>query len=72
MDESELRETLKSRIKCYTCMRPSSTCICKFISPFQTKTRFIILMHPKDYKKERNGTSLDRNNQYGFHITYLN
>ena len=56
MDESELRETLKSRIKCYTCMRPSSTCICKHINSFQTKTRFIILMHPKEYKKERNGT----------------
>ena len=37
-------------------MRPSSTCICKHISPFDTKTRFIILMHPKEYKKERNGT----------------
>ena len=37
-------------------MRPSSTCICKHISPLQTKTRFIILMHPKEYKKERNGT----------------
>ena len=37
-------------------MRPSSTCICKHISPFQTKTRFIILMHPKEYRKEKNGT----------------
>ena len=37
-------------------MRPSSTCICRYISPFQTKTRFIILMHPKEYKKEKNGT----------------
>ncbi|QRM91007.1 DTW domain-containing protein [Lacinutrix sp. WUR7] len=37
-------------------MRPSSTCICKHISPFQTNTRFIILMHPKEYKKEKNGT----------------
>ena len=45
-----------SRIKCYTCMRPSSTCICKHISRFQTKSRFIILMHPKEYKKEKNGT----------------
>lgn len=44
------------RIKCYKCMRPSSTCICEHISPFQTKTRFIILMHPKEYKKEKNGT----------------
>ncbi|NQY09947.1 MAG: DTW domain-containing protein [Flavobacteriales bacterium] len=37
-------------------MRPSSTCICKHISPFHTKTRFIILMHPKEYRKEKNGT----------------
>ncbi|MBT3612343.1 MAG: DTW domain-containing protein [Flavobacteriales bacterium] len=37
-------------------MRPSITCICKLISPLQTKTRFIILMHPKEYKKEKNGT----------------
>ena len=39
-------------------MRPSSTCICKHISSFQTKTRFIILMHPKEYKKQKNGTGL--------------
>lgn len=49
-------EIKNSRFKCYTCFRPSSTCICKHISPFQTKTRFIILMHPKEYKKEKNGT----------------
>ena len=44
------------RIKCYKCMRPLCTCICKHITPLQTKTRFIILMHPKEYKKEKNGT----------------
>ena len=44
-------------------MRPSSTCICKHISPFKTKTRFIILMHPKEYKKERNGTGYMTNLQ---------
>ncbi len=37
-------------------MRPSSTCICEHISPLMTKTRFIILMHPKEYKKEKSGT----------------
>lgn len=37
-------------------MRPSNTCICKYISPHETKTRFIILMHPREYKKEKNGT----------------
>ena len=37
-------------------MRPSIACICKHINPLQTKTRFIILMHPMEYKKEKNGT----------------
>lgn len=37
-------------------MRPSTTCICEHINSFNTKTRFVILMHPKEYKKERNGT----------------
>jgi tRNA-uridine aminocarboxypropyltransferase len=37
-------------------MRPSSTCVCKHIRPVKTNCRFIILMHPKEYKKEKNGT----------------
>ena len=37
-------------------MRPLSTCICEHISALETKTRFIILMHPKEYIKEKNGT----------------
>ena len=49
-------EIKNPRNKCYKCRRPSSTCICKHLSPFHTKTRFIILMHPKEYKKEKNGT----------------
>ena len=49
-------EVKNPRIKCYKCMRPSTTCICKHVKPVQTKTRFIILMHPKEYKKEKNGT----------------
>ena len=49
-------EIRDSRIKCYKCMRPSSSCICKHINTIKTKTRFVILMHPKEYKKERNGT----------------
>ena len=39
-------------------MRPSSTCICKHIRSFQTNTRFIILMHPKEYRKEKIGTGI--------------
>lgn len=44
-------------------MRSLSTCICKHITPLQTKTRFVILMHPKEYKKERKGTGYMTNLQ---------
>ncbi|WP_262509357.1 tRNA-uridine aminocarboxypropyltransferase [Tenacibaculum soleae] len=49
-------EIKNPRIKCYKCMRPKSTCICKHLNPFRTNTRFIILMHPKEYRKEKSGT----------------
>ncbi len=49
-------DLIGTRIKCYKCMRPSSSCICIHTNPIHTKTRFIILMHPKEYKKEKNGT----------------
>lgn len=37
-------------------MRPSNSCICKHINPLKSNTRYIILMHPMEYKKEKNGT----------------
>ncbi|WP_196884865.1 tRNA-uridine aminocarboxypropyltransferase [Aureivirga sp. CE67] len=37
-------------------MRSSCTCVCEYINPISTKTHFIILMHPKEYKKEKKGT----------------
>ena len=49
-------EVENPRKKCYTCMRPAVTCICKHLNPIKTKIRFIILMHPMEYKKEKNGT----------------
>lgn len=33
-----------------------ASCICEYLTPIRTKTRFIILMHPKEYKKEKNGS----------------
>ena len=37
-------------------MRPSSSCLCEHVSAIHTETRFIILMHPKEYRKEKIGT----------------
>ena len=49
-------EVENPRSKCYECKRPLSSCICEHTNPILTKTRFVILMHPKEYKKEKNGT----------------
>jgi DTW domain-containing protein YfiP len=45
-----------NRSVCYTCYRPQTSCMCSYITPIETKTRFIILMHPKEFKKTKNGT----------------
>lgn len=46
----ELRE------KCYRCFRPLSSCMCKYIKPIKTMTKFVVLMHTHEFKKIKNGT----------------
>ncbi len=41
---------------CLKCFRPLSHCLCASIQAFQTRTRFVLLMHPQEAKKIRNGT----------------
>jgi DTW domain-containing protein YfiP len=41
---------------CFTCHRLQKNCLCTLIKPFQTKIRFVILMHPMEAKKEKLGT----------------
>ena len=44
------------REKCYKCYRPKISCMCLHVESFDTDTQFIILMHPKEFKKVKNGT----------------
>ena len=41
---------------CLTCRRRLLTCVCQYLRPFGTNSRFIILMHPMEFKKEKVGT----------------
>jgi len=50
------------REKCYKCYRPKSSCMCKYFAPLQTETKFIILMHPKEFKKVKNNTGFFTHN----------
>ena len=52
----------QSRAKCYHCYRPQSSCICTYVKAIPTKTKFVILMHPKEFQKVKNGTG---------HMTHL-
>jgi len=44
------------RKRCYKCYRPESSCMCEHINSIDTNTKFIILMHPKEFKKVKNNT----------------
>ena len=44
------------REKCYKCYRPMSSCMCEYMQKIDTKTKFVILMHPKEFKKVKNNT----------------
>ena len=45
-----------NREKCYRCFRPKSSCMCQYFSTIDTETKFVILMHPKEFKKVKNNT----------------
>ncbi len=45
-----------SRETCYRCFWPKAICWCPSIQPMATRTRFVFLMHPKEFKQEKAGT----------------
>lgn len=56
MSKKAIDNTHIKRDVCYACYRPSSSCMCDCISPLDTQTRFVLLMHPKEFKRTKNGT----------------
>ena len=62
MGASKRNEVDVVRAKCYACYRPLSSCMCPHVKPIVTKTKFVILMHPKEFQKVKNGTG---------HMTHL-
>ncbi len=44
------------REKCYKCYRPKSSCMCEYFEHIDTHTKFVVLMHPKEFKKVKNNT----------------
>jgi DTW domain-containing protein YfiP len=44
------------RVMCYRCFWPQALCWCASLRPMATRTRFVFLMHPKEFKEEKAGT----------------
>ena len=49
-------DMMETRAKCYRCYRPMISCMCPYVRSVKTQTKFVILMHPKEFKKIKNGT----------------
>jgi DTW domain-containing protein YfiP len=45
-----------SREMCYRCFWPKALCWCPSIEAMETRTKFVFLMHPKEYKQEKAAT----------------
>ena len=52
----DLEQQKPRRLTCFTCFRPKPLCLCCEIAPLPTKTHFVLLMHPKEAKKQKLGT----------------
>jgi DTW domain-containing protein YfiP len=44
------------RSTCYRCFWPTTLCWCSSITAMETRTRFVFLMHPKEFKQEKAAT----------------
>lgn len=42
--------------RCYRCFRPVSHCLCSYTTAVASGVKFVLLMHPKEAKRERTGT----------------
>lgn len=63
VNESDILQIRNQREICYKCYRPKTSCICEhLINPINTNTKFVILMHPKEFRKTKNGTGHMTNN----------
>lgn len=51
-----MSNTPVTREMCYRCFWPKSLCWCASVTAIDTRTRIVILMHPKEYKEEKAAT----------------
>jgi len=55
-EQGAAQAAFKREHTCYRCYWLEENCLCPLIRPFATETRFVLLMHPMEAKKEKLGT----------------
>ena len=56
MSNVEPEDQAANREICLACRRPRDACLCPDEVPMQTRTRIVLLMHPKEYRRQKTGT----------------
>jgi DTW domain-containing protein YfiP len=56
LEQKESIISFKREEFCFRCFRLQKNCLCHLIKSFDTKTHFVVLMHPMEAKKEKMGT----------------
>lgn len=56
LEQKESIVSFKREEFCFKCFRLQKNCLCHLIKSFDTKTHFVLLMHPMEAKKEKMGT----------------
>ena len=58
MERPSFQKSYKGRPRhwCRTCRRPGATCLCSSITRLATRSRFVLLTHPLEYRKVKIGT----------------
>ena len=42
--------------RCFKCFKPKSVCLCKYGAEIDSGVKFVFLMHPKEFRRQRTGT----------------
>ena len=42
--------------RCFKCFKPKSVCLCKYSAEIDSGAKFVFLMHPKEFRRQRTGT----------------
>lgn len=44
--------------RCFRCFKPLNSCLCKYTKEIDPGVKFVFLMHPKEFRRQRTGTGM--------------